>query len=76
MITTVLLPRMRSTAALLRPRAGPGKPARNLLARMTAWRRRSRQRRQLQTLDDRMLADIGLTRIAVEYEAQKPFWRR
>jgi uncharacterized protein YjiS (DUF1127 family) len=36
---------------------------------------RSRQRRRLGELDDRMLRDIGLTRADAWAEAQKPFWR-
>jgi len=40
-----------------------------------SWRERSRQRRTLHRLDDRMLRDIGLSRADVEYEASKPFWR-
>jgi uncharacterized protein YjiS (DUF1127 family) len=39
------------------------------------WRERARQRRQLRTLNDRMLRDIGLTRADVLAESSKPFWR-
>ena len=39
------------------------------------WRERSRQRRALLRLDDRMLCDIGLSRADLEYEVSKPFWR-
>lgn len=39
------------------------------------WRERSRQRRHLSKLDDRLLRDIGLTRLDVEFESSKPFWR-
>jgi uncharacterized protein YjiS (DUF1127 family) len=39
------------------------------------WRRRSRDRAQLATLDDRMLRDIGLTRGDREFLANKPFWK-
>ena len=41
-----------------------------------SWSERSRQRRALMTLDDRMLRDIGLTRGQVEVEGGKPFWER
>ena len=34
----------------------------------------ARQRRALAALDDRALADIGLTRDAAESEARRPFW--
>jgi len=36
---------------------------------------RSRQRRVLETLDDCMLRDLGLSRSDVMREADKPFWR-
>jgi len=35
-----------------------------------------RERRVLQSLDDAMLKDIGLSRADVEAEMSKPFWRR
>jgi len=40
-----------------------------------AWRRRWTDRLALQSLDDRMLSDIGISRADVEIEARKPFWR-
>lgn len=39
------------------------------------WSERARQRRDLETLDDRMLEDIGLHRADVARECAKPFWR-
>ncbi|MCO5145730.1 MAG: DUF1127 domain-containing protein [Aquamicrobium sp.] len=39
------------------------------------WCARRRQRRALGHLDDRLLADIGLTRTQAEAERRKPFWR-
>ncbi len=39
------------------------------------WRDRARQRAHLASLDDRMLRDIGLSRVEVAREASKPFWR-
>ncbi len=35
---------------------------------------RARQRRALAELDERLLADIGLTKEAAALEARKPFW--
>jgi uncharacterized protein YjiS (DUF1127 family) len=48
----------------------------SLVDLFSTWLERVRERRQLHTLDDRMLKDIGLTRADVEYEAQKRFWMR
>jgi uncharacterized protein YjiS (DUF1127 family) len=39
------------------------------------WRRRARSRRELLALDDRVLKDIGITRLDALYDATKPFWR-
>ena len=36
---------------------------------------KTRQRRVLKDLDDRMLADIGITRNQASREARKPFWK-
>ena len=41
---------------------------------LRTWLQRSRQRRALAELDDRMLRDIGITRPQAEREAAKPFW--
>ena len=51
---------------------------RGLLTRVidlqATWAARSRLRRALAALDDRMLADIGLDRAAVSREEAKLFW--
>ena len=39
------------------------------------WHERARERRQLATLDTRMLADIGVDTATARNEADKPFWR-
>ncbi|GIK99358.1 MAG: hypothetical protein BroJett029_35670 [Alphaproteobacteria bacterium] len=39
------------------------------------WLQRDRDRRALQSLDDRLLRDIGVSRGQVEDEVSKPFWR-
>lgn len=36
---------------------------------------RRRARLHLQSLDDRMLKDIGVSRVDVSIESSKPFWR-
>ena len=40
------------------------------------WRARSRSRRELMALDDRLLQDIGLGRGDAYMEYSKPFWRK
>lgn len=39
------------------------------------WYERDRQRRRLAQLDDRLLRDIGIDRLAAMEEFSKPFWR-
>ena len=39
------------------------------------WLERHRQRRALNLLEDKMLKDVGLTRLDVEREIRKPFWQ-
>ena len=46
-----------------------------LRALTATWRARARQRETLARLDDRLLADIGLTREAQMVECSKLFWR-
>jgi uncharacterized protein YjiS (DUF1127 family) len=36
---------------------------------------RTRQRRALALLDDRLLRDVGLSRADVEREYSRPFWK-
>ena len=47
---------------------------RRACALMANWRSRARQRQALARLDDRLLADIGLTREAQMVECSKLFW--
>lgn len=44
-------------------------------AAIWTWHERARMRRQLAMLDDRLLRDIGITRLEARSEAEKPFWR-
>ena len=39
------------------------------------WRRRAQERRELTNLDHRAIRDIGLSPSAIQFEANKPFWR-
>ena len=70
-------------AALTVPVPGSAAPA---TAALTKWWRLRRMdarrmylvwrgRRELLTLDDRSLADIGVTRCDALYEGTKPFWK-
>jgi uncharacterized protein YjiS (DUF1127 family) len=47
---------------------------RAVLSRMAQWQQRVAGRRELMTLTDRDLHDIGITRSEAEAEASKPFW--
>jgi uncharacterized protein YjiS (DUF1127 family) len=53
-------------------RPAGGTPFLRWCARCSA---RSRQRRALSQLDDRLLEDIGVTRQQAIAEAAKPFWK-
>ncbi|MGP8291400.1 DUF1127 domain-containing protein [Vreelandella zhanjiangensis] len=46
-----------------------------LRSQMRAYRERRRSRRQLLTLDDRLLRDIGITRAQAQKEGRKSFWK-
>jgi uncharacterized protein YjiS (DUF1127 family) len=47
----------------------------SLLSTLSLWRDRSRSRRHLALLDDRALADIGLSRAEQWKESRKRFWQ-
>jgi len=46
-----------------------------MLALLRTWYARSRQRRQLLQLDERLFRDIGVPADEALREARKPFWR-
>jgi uncharacterized protein YjiS (DUF1127 family) len=58
-------------------RAGPvAATVLSSLASMIAfWLNRQQGRRDLSELDDRLLADVGISREDALWEARKPFWR-
>ena len=49
-----------------------GAPA---LRRLRTWIDRARQRRTLETVDDWILKDIGISRADAMQEHDKPFWQ-
>jgi uncharacterized protein YjiS (DUF1127 family) len=52
-----------------------GDAAQWVLSVFGEWRRRMSEREELAKLDNRTLADIGLTRADAEFLINKPFWR-
>jgi uncharacterized protein YjiS (DUF1127 family) len=50
-------------------------PVREMAHQVHGWIERSRQRRALQDLDDRLLNDIGLSRDEARRECAKLFWQ-
>ena len=42
---------------------------------LKTWRRRARERRELSQLDRHIARDLGLAESAIQFEANKPFWR-
>src|SRR3954467_2769267 len=57
------------------PRAGWSPILDAVVATLRVWRRRRAERRELATLDPRMLRDVGLDPGSFDYEASQPFWR-
>jgi uncharacterized protein YjiS (DUF1127 family) len=49
--------------------------AMHLRATLRQWRQRVRDRRELASLGDTMLHDIGITRAEAQYLVNKPFWK-
>jgi uncharacterized protein YjiS (DUF1127 family) len=52
-----------------------GEAARHMLFALRLWRERIRSRNELARLDQRMLADIGVTSSDRDFLVNKPFWR-
>ncbi len=50
-------------------------PLGRFLRLLQGWHGRARERRLLARFDDRLLADIGITRLDQARECEKPFWR-
>jgi uncharacterized protein YjiS (DUF1127 family) len=47
----------------------------SLAGTIVIWLNRRQGRRDLSELDDRLLADVGISREDAVWEAGKPFWR-
>ncbi len=56
----------------VRPTTSPRLSVRGILDRLVAYDALYRQRRALESLDDRMLQDIGVNRAEVEEEIRRP----
>lgn len=56
-------------------RRGPNNPSK-LFDVLLLWLQRRRERRQLGALSDHVLKVIGVTRVDIEVEVRKTFWRR
>jgi uncharacterized protein YjiS (DUF1127 family) len=41
---------------------------------VTEWWHYAHSRQELQSLDDRSLRDLGISRCTADFEAAKPFW--
>lgn len=50
--------------------------AKKVNATLSTWASRIEDRRQLSLMNDRLLADIGLTRVQILVEVDKYFWQR
>lgn len=46
-----------------------------MIVMVAVWRQRAETRRQLASLDPRLLQDIGLTKAQAQQESAKPFWK-
>ena len=50
-------------------------PCKGIIRSIATWSGRARERRHLTRMDDRLLRDIGLSRLDAKREINKPFWR-
>jgi uncharacterized protein YjiS (DUF1127 family) len=64
-----------ATGESIHPLQACGNGLASLLATVATWRDRAVQRRLLLAMDERMLRDIGISRVDAHREGRKPFWR-
>jgi uncharacterized protein YjiS (DUF1127 family) len=57
------------------PAARPVHGTRGLFGTLFTWQSRIDDRQRLRELDDRLLADMGITRTDALHESRKPFWK-
>ena len=74
-LTTARATRRDGASSRARQRSSWARAVQRAVDLLLTWQQRARDRRQLQSLSDHMLRDIGLTRADVFAEASKPFWR-
>jgi uncharacterized protein YjiS (DUF1127 family) len=55
-------------------RQSPAGRLTQLVALLRGWIKRVRDRRELAELNDEQLRDVGLNRLMVRREVEKPFW--
>jgi uncharacterized protein YjiS (DUF1127 family) len=73
--TDHMLTNYQVSARLTAARSRHPGPAARMRSLFGAWLRRVRERRALAEFTDRDLRDIGVTRVDVQNELAKPFWR-
>jgi len=71
-MSTLTFPPMSACPANAAARPGPFARLRTLFAQ---WSAREFDRAQLAKWDERDLHDAGISRVSLEYELNKPFWR-
>ena len=64
----------RITTLYVKPAVSFAHVAQASLAQVLRWYELYRQRRQLRTLSDATLHDLGLSRADIEQEAERYFW--
>jgi uncharacterized protein YjiS (DUF1127 family) len=69
------MPTLTATHPASLASASPKGLLRRAVDTLILWQRRAAERDQLMAMDDRMLQDLGVSRVDVECESSKPFWR-